>query len=148
MTTRCALLPGGEFLALAAPARLELSKGQAAAILGLNWRLAVEGRAHPAQEVILAFGTEAEVDAALARAKALPAGGDFAVEYAPPPLDAVRVVLVLEVTARARELVAQGRPDPEGWYVCQIGARAACDREATRLRRIRGGHRSQEGQRA
>lgn len=141
---RRAVLPCGEWLALASPAKLDMSKGQAAAVIGLNWRLAVEGRAHPAGEVILAYGTSAEVDAALARAKALPVGGDCAVEYAPPPLDEVRVTTVLAVTEHGRELVARGQPDAQGWFVVFIGDRFSCEGEATRLRRIRAGHRLQE----
>lgn len=136
---------GIEFLALAAPARLTVGKCRAAAWLGINWRLAVGRRAHPAGEVVVGFGCEPEVEAAMARARSEAAteGGLCAVEYS-PRRDEVRVELLLDVTARGREQFAVGVADPEGWFVVGIDTRAGCLREATRLRRVRAGHRSQE----
>jgi hypothetical protein len=140
-------LCGVEFLALGAPARLAVEKCRAAAALTINWRLAVEGRAHPAGEVVVGFGSVHEVEAAMrrARAEAVSPGGLFAVEYAPPPRDEVRVGPLLDVTERGRAIFAAGAADRAGWFAVFIGEEGDCQREATRLRRVRSGHRSTGG---
>lgn len=145
MTSSLAHICGVEFLALGSPARLDVGKCRVLAWLSINWALAVEGRAHPAGEVVVGFGSEAEVDAALARARAEAAnkGGLCAVEYS-PKCDAVRVEPLLDVAARGREHFAAGAADRDGWFVVWIGPRADCEREATRLRRVRAGHRAHE----
>lgn len=146
MTASVRHICGVEFLAFASPARLDVGKIRVAAALGINWALAVEGRAHPAGEVVIGFGSETEVDAAIARARseAKAKGGLCAVEYS-ANRDEVRVCELLDVAARGREQFASGSSSPEGWFAVWIGARDDCLREATRLRRIRAGHRSQEG---
>jgi len=140
-------LCGVEFLALGSPARLAVEKCRAAAALTINWRLAVEGRTHPAGEVVVGFGSGHEVEAAMrrARSEAESPGGLYAVEYAPPPRDEVRVAPLLDVTARGRTTFAAGAPDRAGWFAVFIGTHGDCQREATRLRRVRAGHRSAEG---
>lgn len=145
MMASLAHICGVEFLALGSPARLDAGKCQVAAWLGINWALAVERRAHPAGEVVVGFGSEAEVDAALARARAEAAnkGGLCAAEYSPRH-DEVRVDPLLDVAARGREHFAEGVEDRDGWFVVSIGTRADCEREATRLRRVRAGRRSHE----
>ncbi len=145
MTASMAHVCGVEFLALASPGRLDVGKCRVAAALGINWALAVEGRTHPAGEVVVGFGSEPEVDAALARARAELAnrGGLCGVEYS-PRRDEVRVEPLLDVAARGREHFAAGAADRDGWSLVFIGTRADCSREATRLRRVRAGHRSLE----
>jgi hypothetical protein len=137
------VLPG-DFVALASPTRLTLSKVQAAAALTINWQLACEGRAHPAEEVLLEYGSSAEVERALERARALPEGGGCIAEYS-PQRDEVRVGTLSASLARGRAAFSAGRAEEGGWYVVAVGSRATCEREATRLRRIRAGHRSQDG---
>ncbi|MSU50397.1 MAG: hypothetical protein EXS37_15150 [Opitutus sp.] len=145
MTATIAHVCGVEFLALASPGRLDVGKCRVAAALGINWALAVEGRPHPAGEVVVGFGSGAEVDAAIDRARTeATTGGLCAVEFS-PRLDEVRVEPLLEVAARGRAHFAAGAADRDGWFPVCLGTRADCLREATRLRRVRAGHRSQEG---
>ncbi len=115
-----------------------------AAALAINWALAVAGRPHPAGEVVVGFGSEAEVAAAIARARAEAdnEGGLCAVEYS-AARDEVRIGELLDVATRGRAHFAAGLPDPDGWFPVGIGTRADCLRDATRLRRVRAGHRSQ-----
>lgn len=146
MTMSLAHVCGVEFLAVGSPARLDVGKCRVAAALCINRALAVEGRAHPSGEVIVGFGSEAEVDAALARVRAEVAhkGGLWTVEYS-PRRDEVRVEALVDVVARGRVNLAAGTGDPDGWYSVFIGAKADCAREATTLRQVRAGHRSQKG---
>ncbi len=145
MMTNAAHVGGIEFLALASPGRLALGKCRVAAALCINWRLAVEGRAHPAGEVVVGFGSEPEVEAAMARARteASSQGGLYAVEYS-PKRDEVRVEALIEVAARGRVEFSAGAASPEGWFVVHLGSRIECQHEATRLRRVRAGHRAYE----
>lgn len=145
MTKSVAHVCGIEFLAVGSPARLDVGKCRVAAALVINWRLAVEGRAHPAGEVVVGFGSEPEVEAAMARARGETAnnGGLNAVEYS-PALNEVRVEPMIAVVARGRELFAAGASDRDGWFPVFIGTRADCSGVATRLRRVRAGRRSQE----
>lgn len=145
MTSSMAHVCGVEFLALGSPTRLDVGKCRVAAWLGINWALAVEGRGHPADEVVVGWGSEPEVEAAMARARTEAAnkGGLCAAEYS-PQRDEVRVEPLLDVTSRGREHFAAGAADRDGWFVVSIGTRADCEREATRLRRVRAGRRSHE----
>lgn len=145
MTSRLAHICGVEFLALGSPARLDVGKCRVAAALCINWALAEAGRPHPAGEVVVGFGSEAEVDAAIARARSVmeEKGGLWAVEYS-PVRDEVRVGPLIDVVARGRVRLAAGEADPEGWYAVVFGTHTDCSCEATRLRRIRAGHRSQK----
>jgi hypothetical protein len=143
--TRLGHVCGVEFLALASPARLNVGRCRVAAAMAINWALAVHGRPHPAGEVVVGFGSDAEVGAAMARARAeaKPHGELCATEYCPQH-DTVRVAPLREVAARGLAQFATGANDPEGWFPVAIGPRGDCLREATRLRRVRAGHRSQE----
>ncbi len=145
MTKSATHFCGIEYLALASPARFDMGKCRVAAALAINWRLAVEGRAHPAGEVVVFFGSEFEVEAAMARtrAEALNEGGPHAVEYS-PALDEVRVEPMIAVAERGREHFVAGVADRDGWFPVFIGTRADCSGEATRLRRVRAGRRSLE----
>lgn len=142
MMTRATHYCGVEFLALGSPGKLDASKCRTAAALAINWRLAVEGRVHPAGEVVLGFGSAAEAEAAILRARGEAAGGICAVMYAPAPRDAVLVERLGEISERGRAAFAAGvRASAEPFPVF-IGTRTACEIEATRWRRVRAGHRS------
>jgi hypothetical protein len=133
----------GQFAALGSPSKLELLKSPLAALLTINWALATEG-AEGSGHGVLAVGSEVEVDAALARARALPLGGPYAVEFSPAQ-GSVRVSHLSEVHSRAREFFASGHADPEGWYVVAVGDEKEAQRRATQLRRVRAGRRVWEG---
>lgn len=135
------------FAAVGSPSRLEAGKVRLGVWLAINHDAARAGRAQPAGDVLLAIGSEREADAAIAVARSLPGGGPFAVEFS-PVRDAVRVARVADIEARGRDWLGRGAADPEGWYAVALGDEAHCAREATRLRRIRAGHRSQEGRAA
>lgn len=131
------------FAAVGSPGGLTVDRARLLAVLSYNQAAASHGRAVPGGEVLLGVGTASEVDAMLALARALPAGGPFAAEYSPTE-DAVRVETLANVVARGRDWLQRGVPDPAGWYCIAVGEREQCEQEATRLRRIRAGHRSQE----
>lgn len=131
------------FAAVGSPRRLDAGKVRVGAWLAVNRAAAREGKPQPGGDVLLALGTEHDADAAIALAKTLPAGGPFAAEYS-PVLDAVHVARVAEIEARGREWLRLGTADPDGWYPIAIGTREQCENEATRLRRIRAGHRTHE----
>jgi hypothetical protein len=133
-----------DFVALAVPGKLTLMKASLLPAMTINWALACAGGAQGSGEALLAVGSEPEVEAALARTRALPSGGECCVEYS-PVRDEVRVSLVTEATRRTRELLAAGALDPELWFAVSIGETDFCEREATRLRRIRAGKRAAEG---
>lgn len=133
------------FAAVASPRRLDAGKVRVGAWLAINHDAARAGKPQPGGDVLLVIGSDRECDAAIALAKLLPAGGPFGAEYS-PVLDAVRVSRLTEIEARGREWLRLGSADTDGWYVVALGAREHCEIEATRLRRIRAGHRSQKVQ--
>ena len=131
------------FAAVGSPRRLEADRVRLNAWLTINAAAAREGRPQPGGDALFAVGTEREIGTALAVAKSLPAGGLFVVEFSPVG-DGVRVVPLSDVEARGRAALAHGKADAAGWYPVWIGEREHCEREATRLRRVRAGRRPLE----
>jgi len=130
------------FVAVGCPATLRSSSLSLAAYLTLNCAAARRGRSQPAGEILLHVGTELEVEAALDLIRSGRADGLWCVEYS-AKRDQVRTSKLRETIERNREAFSAGDTAADDWYVVDLGERDLCEREATRLRRVRAGYRSQ-----
>lgn len=132
------------FAGVGSPRRLQADRVRLRAWLAINGASARVGRPQPGGDLLLSVGTAREVDAVLAVVRAEAAGGPFVVEYSAEE-DRVRVSTLQEAETQARAVMRRGVVPVGGWYVVHVGEEEDCRREASRLRRVRAGHRSQRG---